>query len=130
MSNRVDQKPVGEVKTSSTARQPLSEEAVEAVAAWLRVIAEPSRIRLIEILNTGGNSVQSLAARLGTSHQNVSTHLKVLHHAGIVKRRKIERRTHYELVDWAGWWMVEQVALTVTEKADSQDSQTRNCAIA
>jgi DNA-binding transcriptional ArsR family regulator len=109
---------------------PLSEEAVESVADWLRVIAEPTRIRLMEILNGGGNSVQGLAARVGMSHQNVSTHLKVLHQAGIVKRRKIQRRTHYELADWAGWWMVEQAALTVAEEGDGPDSQTRNCAIA
>ena len=128
MSDRVEHKAGGGAGQSP--REPLSEEAVESVAAWLRVIAEPTRIRLMEILNGGGSSVQGLAARVGMSHQNVSTHLKVLYQAGIVKRRKIQRRTHYELADWAGWWMVEQAALTVTEEGDGQDPQTRNCAIA
>jgi DNA-binding transcriptional ArsR family regulator len=128
MSDRVEHKAgTGAGRSPS---EPLSEEAVESVAAWLRVIAEPTRIRLMEILNGGGSSVQGLAARVGMSHQNVSTHLKVLHQAGIVKRRKIQRRTHYELADWAGWWMVEQAALTVTEEGDGQDSQTRNCVAA
>ena len=124
MSDRVEH------KAGTGAGESLSEEAVESVAAWLRVIAEPTRIRLMEILNGGGSSVQGLAARVGMSHQNVSTHLKVLHQAGIVKRRKIQRRTHYELADWAGWWMVEQAAMTVTEEGDGQNAQTRNCAIA
>ncbi len=84
----------------------------------------------MQILNSGGGSVQALAAQLGTSHQNVSIHLRTLHRAGIVKRRKIERRTHYELADWAGCWVVEQVALTVTELGDGEEAQTRNCAIA
>lgn len=128
MNEGAEHKTVG---VAGRSRQgPLSEEAVESVADWLRVIAEPTRIRLMEILNGGGSSVQGLAARVGMSHQNVSTHLKVLHQAGIVKRRKIQRRTHYELADWAGWWMVEQAALTVTEEGDGPDSQTRNCAIA
>lgn len=128
MNERAEHKTVGVAKRSR--QGPLSEEAVESVADWLRVIAEPTRIRLMEILNGGGSSVQGLAARVGMSHQNVSTHLKVLHQAGIVKRRKIQRRTHYELADWAGWWMVEQAALTVTEEGDGPDPQTRNCAIA
>ena len=109
MSNRVERKAASE----SASRGPLSEEAVEAVADWLRVIAEPTRIRLMEILNAGGTSVQGLAAQLGTSHQNASKHLGVLHHAGIVRRRKAGNHTLYELVDWSGWWMVEQASTTV-----------------
>lgn len=116
--------------SSGPDRRALTEEEIEAVASWLRVIAEPMRIRLMQILNGGGGSVQALAAQLGTSHQNVSIHLRILHRAGIVKRRKIERRTHYEIADWAGCWMVEQVALTVTELGDGEEAQTRNCAIA
>lgn len=91
-------------------REPLSDEAVESIAAWLRVVAVPTRIRLIEILNAGSSTVQGLAARLGTTYQNASKHLGVLHEAGIVSRSMVESRIHYDLVDWAGWWLVEQAA--------------------
>lgn len=91
-------------------RQPLSEEAVEAVADWLRVIAEPMRIRLIEILKTGSSSVQGLASQLRTSRPNVSRHLAVLHQAGLIRGRKAGNHTLYELVDWSGCWLIEQVA--------------------
>lgn len=95
-------------------RQPLSPEAIESVAAWLRVIADPTRIRLMEILNSGSSSVQGLASQLGTSRPNVSKHLGVLRQAGIVHRRKVGSHALYELVDWSGWWMVEQASTTVT----------------
>lgn len=97
-----------------SARPPLSEDAVEAVADWLRVIAEPMRIRLIEILKTGSSSVQGLASQLRTSRPNVSKHLAVLHQAGLVQGRKVGNHTLYELVDWSGCWLIEQVATGVT----------------
>lgn len=96
------------------ARQPLSDEAIGAVADWLRVIAEPMRIRLIEILKDGSSSVQGLAAQLRTSRPNVSKHLAVLHQAGLVEGRKSGNHTLYELVDWSGCWLIEQVATGVT----------------
>jgi ArsR family transcriptional regulator, arsenate/arsenite/antimonite-responsive transcriptional repressor len=95
-------------------RQPLSPEAIESVASWLRVIADPTRIRLMQILKAGSSSsVQGLACQLGTSRPNISKHLGVLRQAGIVRRRKVGSHALYELVDWSGWWMVEQASTTV-----------------
>jgi DNA-binding transcriptional ArsR family regulator len=108
---------------NSASRQPLSPDAIESVAAWLRVIAEPTRIRLMEILNAGSSSVQGLASQLGTSRPNISKHLGVLHQAGIVRRRKVGNHTLYELVDWSGWWMVEQASTTVTAEAGARPSR-------
>ena len=89
-------------------RPPLADEAIESVASWLRVIAEPTRIRLIEILNGGGSSVQGLASQLGMTRQNVSQHLGVMRRAGIVRRRRSGNWVLYELADFSGWWMVQQ----------------------
>lgn len=98
-------------------RRPLADDAIESVAAWLRVIAEPTRIRLMEALDGGGASVQGLAAQLGMTRQNVSQHLNVLHQAGIVSRRRVGNWVHYELADWTGWWMVEQAVTSVTAQS-------------
>lgn len=117
MTESVDQKKISEVGRHSTT-DPLSDEVVESIVAWLRVIATPTRIRLMEILNRGSASVQSLAAQLGTSHQNASQHLRVLHQAGIVRRYKVKRSTHYELVDWSGFWMVRQAGLSAAAISD------------
>jgi DNA-binding transcriptional ArsR family regulator len=111
--------------TERSARQPLSDPAIEAIAAWLRVISEPTRIRLMELLNRGGASVQGLAAQLGMTYYNVSKHLNVLHQAGIVARRTEDRRIHYELVDWSGWWMIEQAGLSVTAQAEEANGESR-----
>ncbi len=84
-------------------------EAIELVAVRLRVIAEPTRIRLLQLLDGGDASVQELSDRLATTHQNVSRHLAVLYQAGMVSRRRDSTRVNYSLVDWTGLWLVEQI---------------------
>jgi DNA-binding transcriptional ArsR family regulator len=117
MSNRTERKAV-----SGSAPGQLSEEAIESVSAWLRVIADPTRIRLMQILNAGSSSVQGLACQLGTSRPNISKHLGVLRQAGIVRRRKVGSHALYELVDWSGWWMVEQASTTVVPAAGAPEA--------
>jgi DNA-binding transcriptional ArsR family regulator len=77
----------------------------------LRVLADPSRIRLIEVLNDRGRAtVSALAACLPVTQQNVSWQLRVLHQAGIVSRHREGVWVHYELTDFTGWWLIEQLA--------------------
>jgi DNA-binding transcriptional ArsR family regulator len=99
-------------------RRPLPDEAMEVIAARLRVIAEPTRIRLMGMLDQGDAGVQELATRLGTTHQNVSRHLGVLHQAGMVSRRREGTGVRYSLVDWTGWWLVEQIGASVLSRLD------------
>lgn len=96
----------------------LSDSSAERISEWLRAIAEPTRMRLIGLLNEGSMSVQALAAQLDASTQNVSRHLMTLHRAGIVGRRKDGTWVHYELVDWTGWWLIQQVDSALDDASD------------
>ena len=84
----------------------------------MRAIADPNRIRLLRMLNDRDATVTELADRMATTHQNVSHHLGLLHQAGIVSRRKEGNSVRYSLVDWTGWWLVEQIASAVAEHID------------
>jgi DNA-binding transcriptional ArsR family regulator len=97
---------------------PLSEEAIDVIATRLRVVAEPTRIKLLALLNTGEATVQELCDRLPTTHQNISRHLATLHQAGMVSRRKEANTVRYALVDWTGWWLVEQMASAIGAQAE------------
>jgi DNA-binding transcriptional ArsR family regulator len=90
----------------------LSPEVIELTAERLRVVAEPNRIGIMAALNEGGEAtVQELAECLGAPHQRVSKHLAVLHYTGIVSRRRGEGTpVLYKLIDWSGWWVIEQIA--------------------
>jgi DNA-binding transcriptional ArsR family regulator len=92
-------------------RAPLTAEMIEMIAAVLRALGDPTRLRLIEVLNErGGATVSALAACVPVSQQRVSQQLAVLHDAGIVCRQRDGMSVRYELIDWAGWWLVEQLA--------------------
>jgi ArsR family transcriptional regulator len=91
--------------------EPLSEQTVEMVAAMLRVLSDPIRIRLIEVLNDrGGATVAALTACVPVSQPSVSKHLAVLHNAGIVSRRPQGVWVRYELTDFTGLWLIQQLA--------------------
>lgn len=81
------------------AEHPLPEPLIELVAHRFRVIGEPMRIRLLERLRHGPATVGQLADALGASQQNVSKHLGVLHHAGILSREKQGTAVRFTLVD-------------------------------
>jgi DNA-binding transcriptional ArsR family regulator len=82
-----------------TLTHPLPEKVVELIAYRFRVIGEPTRIRLLELLRDGELTVTELVERTGATQQNVSKHLAVLLHAGIVGRRKQGVSVHYRIAD-------------------------------
>jgi DNA-binding transcriptional ArsR family regulator len=67
------------------------------------------------VLNQEGSATGGgLAVRLDISQQAVSKQLAVLHQAGIVRRRRAGAWVHYELIDWTGWWLVEQISAALS----------------
>lgn len=66
----------------------LSPEALQLVADRFRVLAEPLRLRILQLLRNGEKNVTELTALLGTTQPNVSKHLRVLQEAGLIGRRQ------------------------------------------
>jgi len=84
---------------------------VDDLAAMLRVLADPTRIRLIEALERNGRStVSALTSVLPVSQQSVSHQLAILRGAGFVSSRREGVWVHYELRDWTGPWLLHQLA--------------------
>jgi DNA-binding transcriptional ArsR family regulator len=98
----------------------LPDEAVELIVGELKVMAEPNRIRLLELLTEGEASVQELTDRLDTTHANVSKHLAVLHRAGMLSRRRVGNSARYALIEWSGWWVVEQIGRGLAARLDER----------
>lgn len=88
---------------------PIPPELAELIAERFRVIGDPTRIRILDQLRKGELSVGEITARLGTSQQNVSKHLGVLHRAGIVARRKQGTSSLYVISDETIYDLCEQV---------------------
>jgi DNA-binding transcriptional ArsR family regulator len=87
----------------------ITPELAELIAARLRVIGDPMRIRILDLLRGGELSVGQITERLGTSQQNASKHLGMLLQAGIVGRRKEGTSSLYRVVDESIYELCEQV---------------------
>ena len=80
---------------------PLGAEEAEDVAAALRVVADPARLRLLSLISNseGGEAcVCNLTEPLGLSQPTVSHHLKVLADAGLLEREQRGRWAYYRVV--------------------------------
>jgi ArsR family transcriptional regulator len=72
-------------------REPLTKERAEHVAALLKAMADPVRLRLVSLVasHAGGEAcVCDLNDAFDLSQPTISHHLKVLHEAGLLDRAK------------------------------------------
>jgi DNA-binding transcriptional ArsR family regulator len=88
---------------------PIPVDLAEMIAARLRVIGDPSRIRILDLLREDELTVTQITERLGTSQQNTSKHLGMLLQAGILARRKDGNTSIYSIADVGVYELCEQV---------------------
>lgn len=94
--------------------RPLPDPLVELVACRLRVLGQPVRVRIVDVLEAAGEmTVQALADEIDATQQNVSRHLGVLLHAGIVTRRQQGRTVGYRIADESAFRLVRETAVDV-----------------
>src|SRR5512133_3301656 len=82
-----------------TLLHPLPDDFVGLIAERFRALSEPTRIKLLDRLREGEATVLDLTEAIGTTQQNVSKHLGVLHRAGVVARRRQGNFVYYSIVD-------------------------------
>lgn len=91
----------GKVCCSPLTGEPLSAGDAEQLAALLKAIAEPTRLRLLSLVaaHQGQEAcVCDLTEPVGLSQPTVSHHLKVLVEAGLLQREKRGVWSYYRLV--------------------------------
>jgi ArsR family transcriptional regulator len=66
-------------------------------AEKLKVLADPTRLSVMEILLDGPRQVGEINARLGLDQSLLSHHLKVLRDAGLVQTTRCGKGVRYEL---------------------------------
>jgi DNA-binding transcriptional ArsR family regulator len=95
---------------------PLPDDLAELIARRFRMLAEPTRIKLLDRLREGEASVNELSEGLGASQQNVSKHLAMLTEAGMLARRKEGNHVYYRIADEGVFALCEQVCGSVQEQ--------------
>lgn len=86
---------------STPVREPLTAPEAAELSVALKAIADPVRLRLLSLIQAhadGEACVCDLTAPFGLSQPTISHHLKVLHDAGLVSRRKKGTWAYYRAV--------------------------------
>jgi len=95
------------IATLAATCTPLLQEAIDAedaerLAAALRVIADPARLRLLSLIQAQPDHeacVCNLTEPLGLTQPTVSHHLKVLRDAGLVEREQRGSWAYYRIAN-------------------------------
>ncbi len=89
-----------EAATSATA--PLSRSAAEALAKTLRMVADPTRLQLLSMINGSPGqevTVGELTEHLGLRQPTISHHLRLMHEDGLLDREQRGRHVWYSIAE-------------------------------
>lgn len=95
---------------------PLPPLLVDQIAGRFRALADPTRVRILDLLRSGERSVGELVDEIGGTQQNVSKHLNNLHQEGILARRKQGNRAIYWIADESVLDLCEHVCGSVERR--------------
>ena len=85
------------VKQTTPAKRELAPAQVQAVTELFAVLAEPTRLRILQMLEAAPASVRQIVDSLSIKQANASKQLGVLHQAGVVARRKEGSTVFYSI---------------------------------
>ncbi len=97
---------------------PARERLLGEIAAWLKAMADPTRLRILHALQAGERCVTELLADLACSQANVSKHLSVLKAAGLVDCRRDGVNVYYRIVDPTVFTICEAVCNSIQRDLD------------
>lgn len=80
-------------------KQPLPRTAYEQNAETYKILANPKRLEILNLLREQEMSVEDLIKTLGIAKANVSQHLALLRHAKLVTVRRHGLNGHYNIID-------------------------------
>lgn len=109
-----------------SARISLTEGMLELVARRFRLLGEPIRIRILQVLESGEHTVNQIVGALDANQSNVSKHLGILHDGGLVGRRKQGNSIYYSIADPVIFKLCELVCRSATDDLRSRFAEVEN----
>lgn len=95
-----------------------TEPVVDLVTSRLALLADPTRVNLLALLEQHEATVQQLSDKVTSTPQNVSRHLCILHRAGIVTRRRDGNCVLYSLADYSACRLLDQTLESIRGQID------------
>jgi ArsR family transcriptional regulator len=100
---------------------PLGEDEIAAAAEILRLMGEPSRLRILIACLREPGPVGELAERLGISRSLVSHHLRLLRASRLLRSKRNGKQVVYSLLDERVRCIVVDLANHVLETPEDQE---------
>ncbi len=85
--------------STSKTKRPLTEDELDSIAMHFKLLGEPMRLKILQAVCTGPQTVNDIVAAVDATQANVSKHLALLAAAGILTRKKDGQCVYYGLKD-------------------------------
>jgi DNA-binding transcriptional ArsR family regulator len=95
----------------------------KAMARFFRVLGDPTRIRILDLLRGGERSVGEIVVAVGQSQPRVSTHLACLRHCGFAIAERRGKEVFYRLALEG----LDQILALATETMAPIDDRLSTC---
>ncbi len=79
--------------------EPELERLFQTVSGYFALLAEPTRLKILNSLCEGERSVSEIVAKTGATQTNVSRHLNLMYSRGVLDRRREGALTIYWIAD-------------------------------
>jgi DNA-binding transcriptional ArsR family regulator len=94
----------------------LTDTMMELVAQRFRLLGEPMRLRILQLLEAGELPVNEIVDKLKSSQPNISKHLQALCQSGLISRRREGLNIYYAIADPMVFRLCELVCSSTTEQ--------------
>ena len=98
---------------------------VDLVTRFFQVLADPTRVRIIELLLEGEKNVSELVQRLGVPQARVSSHLGCLRWCGYIGTRREGKFIYYRITDHRVSDLIDLARTVMADNAEAVASCLR-----
>ena len=107
-------------------KKDLPPQALEQVAAYFQVLAEPTRLQILNLLRQREYNVGELAQACGYTAANISRHLSLLAQQGVVSRTSQGNSVYYRIADAAVYELCDVVCGNIATHLQKQQEEQQN----
>lgn len=95
----------------------MSEDLLDMVARRFRMLGEPQRLRILQVLQPAEKTVNQIVEQVEGNQSNISRHLQALFDSGLVTRRREGTAIYYSIADPVIFQLCDLVCESAREEA-------------
>ena len=109
-----------------TTAKEMTPATIQAVARYFHVLADPTRLTILNELRQSERNVGELAQLRGYTAANISRHLSLLAQQGVVSRTSQGNSVYYRIADAAVYELCDVVCGNIATHLQKQQEEQQN----